>query len=119
MELMAGSGGFCRDGLARLWKIPQMTPSRWSLAGVIIAAVTPGTVLSRLLSWQPLVVVGLWSYSLYLWHYPVARLTRVEFDGVTSTLITLAVSLVLAALTYRFIELRFYRPRRSALPVAA
>ncbi len=83
-------------------------------ASVIISALTPGTIVARAFGWRPLAVLGLWSYSIYLWHYPIARLTRVEFGGMMSTLITLAITLPLAAVTYRFVETRFYARRRRA-----
>ena len=34
------------------------------------------TVVARLLSWRPIVFVGLISYSLYLWHWPVIVLMK-------------------------------------------
>jgi len=52
-------------------------------AGVIVEAVSSRTNLAtRILSVPPLVWTGRISYSLYLWHYPVFHVLRVErFDG--------------------------------------
>ena len=53
----------------------------------------------------PLRWLGNVSYGLYLWHYPIAWVTR------ANGLVVLAVSLVLAQLSYRFIERPFIRRR--------
>lgn len=72
----------------------------------IVAGGTPNPV-SRALSWRPLVVVGLVSYSLYLWHWPVIVFLQQRLGhaltGAEAPL-AIAVSLGLAALSWRFIE---------------
>ena len=45
---------------------------------VIAVLVHPAARLSKVLSWAPLVWVGLRSYSLYLWHWPIFMVTRPE-----------------------------------------
>lgn len=74
------------------------------------------TVASRLLSARPLVFVGLISYSLYLWHWPVFSFARmaaadVHLDRVQA-IAAIMVSLVLAALSWRFVERPFRDSRR-------
>jgi len=56
----------------------------WHLAGffLVVAGSTP--VLSRVLTWRPLVAVGLASYSIYLYHAPFV--TWLEQKGVTPVL---------------------------------
>jgi peptidoglycan/LPS O-acetylase OafA/YrhL len=81
------------------------------VCGVLIAIVVlnPKLGVTRVLSTPALVAFGLRSYSLYLWHWPVrVFLTpRSGLDGPALFLARLAVSLVLAELSYRFVEQPF------------
>lgn len=74
-----------------------------------VALVLGGTVtvplLTRFLSSKPMVKVGDWSYSLYLWHWPALTLGGEVFgSGIASTTFLVALTFLLAYLTYRFIE---------------
>ncbi|MEZ4553670.1 MAG: acyltransferase family protein [Dehalococcoidia bacterium] len=78
-------------------------------SAVLIAAVVhPATYVSRVFGLQPLRWVGVRAYSLYLWHWPVFMLTRphvdVPLDGVTLVALQMAITLVLADVSYRFVE---------------
>jgi peptidoglycan/LPS O-acetylase OafA/YrhL len=81
-------------------------------AVAIAAAVQPRTVVSRyVLSQRLLVWVGVRSYALYLWHWPIFVLTRPEIDVPWTFYPTLVLRLVLtviaADLSYRYIEVPF------------
>ncbi|OBY79823.1 hypothetical protein BBG47_09390 [Paenibacillus sp. KS1] len=74
----------------------------------IAALAHPASRLSKLLSWGPLVWIGKRSYGIYLWHYPVIILTNPEvntsgFDG-TRAMLQVTASVLLAALSWRYIE---------------
>ena len=78
-------------------------------AVVILVAVHPYTHLGpHLLGWRPLRWIGLRSYSIYLWHWPVFMLTRPELDvpitGLPLLALRLAATIMLADLSYRFVE---------------
>ncbi len=68
------------------------------------------TLARRLTASRPMVFVGLISYSLYLWHWPLfafARHLYVDPDLPAIKLTLLAGSIVLAVLSWRFIETPF------------
>ena len=71
----------------------------------------PPTLASRFLSLNALVFVGLISYSLYLWHWPVLAFSRIVLKTAalpaTWSLGAIAGAFVLAALSWRFVELPF------------
>lgn len=74
------------------------------------------TAVTQLISSRGFVFVGIISYSLYLWHWPLFAYWQLAFDrapqiGEACTLIGLSV--LVAALSQRFIEQPF-RQRRSA-----
>jgi SGNH domain (fused to AT3 domains) len=83
-------------------------------AALIIAAGRSGpSVIGQTLSFSPLVFVGMISYSLYLWHWPI-----IVFQGIGGLLIpgvpprlaklaALVVSFVIATLSWRFVEQPF------------
>lgn len=77
---------------------------------VIYAGLSGKTMVGNVLSWRPLVFIGLISYSLYLWHWPlfvfakyylIRPLTNVEI------LIVLLTSLFMAILSWFFVERPF------------
>lgn len=83
-------------------------------AALVIYAGSGRTAVNDALSVRPLVFVGLISYSLYLWHWPLYVFTRyVLFRELTGleTAGLIAASFVLAFLCWRFIE-RPFRERR-------
>jgi peptidoglycan/LPS O-acetylase OafA/YrhL len=79
-----------------------------ALLTALLIAVTihPASHLEWLLGWEPLRWVGERSYGIYLWHYPVIVLTT-PLDASASVLraiLQIAATLILAALSWRFIE---------------
>ena len=79
-------------------------------AAVIVGCLTEGPV-SRVLSWRPLVALGVISYSVYLWHYPIFAWLQVR-DGVTSwapQVWSFVVTLLVATASYVVVERPFLR----------
>jgi peptidoglycan/LPS O-acetylase OafA/YrhL len=73
----------------------------------VVAAVASGTSrLGRALGCTPLRWVGVRSYGIYLWHFPIIALTTPVTSGETLPRATLqvAATIVLAALSWRFVE---------------
>ena len=86
----------------------------WPIAGVALLIASDSRALSnRLLAWSPLVGIGLISYPLYLWHWPMLAYVRIIDSGSPAAWalwVTAGFSMLLAWLTYRFFE----RPIREA-----
>lgn len=95
----------------------SMFPGWWALlptigAFLIISAGPDAWLNQHLLGSRFLVWIGLISYPLYLWHWPLLSFARIVEGQATSSEIRIAlvfVSVALAWLTYRFIE----RPIRN------
>ena len=111
---------------ARLLSADNAFPGFWGVipttgAALLISAGPHTCVSRRFLGSRPLVFVGLLSYSLYLWHWPLFAFTR-AFLGheLPTALIALIIGLTFAAAfaTYRLVEVpvRSGALGRSALP---
>lgn len=86
------------------------------LAGATAARGNPAIVLSHPVP----VFLGLISYSLYLWHWPLLILSRYWRGGYASPIETagwLAVVLAIAVISWRFVEQPFRHNRRITAPV--
>lgn len=71
---------------------------------------TGDTLVFRILSARPLVFLGLISYSLYLWHKPVADFAIIWLDGHLTNFVKAALagaSVAIAALSWRYVEMPF------------
>ena len=85
------------------------------------------TRLNRALASPPLVGVGLISYSVYLWHWPILVLSKTQLqlplNTIEAKLTAFALTLVLAYLSWRFVEQPFRDRsrfgRRSIFTLAA
>jgi peptidoglycan/LPS O-acetylase OafA/YrhL len=75
---------------------------------LIAVLVHPAARLSRPLAWAPLVWIGVRSYSIYLWHWPIFMFTRPELDvplsGWPLFALRMVLTLVAAELSFRFVE---------------
>lgn len=72
-------------------------------------------IVNKIFSWRPIVGIGLISYSLYLWHWPLISLMRyrqIEFTPIISVLVV-CISIFLAWFTWKFIEI----PTRRNIPL--
>jgi peptidoglycan/LPS O-acetylase OafA/YrhL len=79
-------------------------------AAVIAAGAAWKTSLQAILASRPLQLIGLTSYSLYLWHWPILAFARYVFGySLSAQVLTLALltTVVAAALSYRLIETPF------------
>jgi peptidoglycan/LPS O-acetylase OafA/YrhL len=101
-------------------------PGWWGLApcggaALIISAGRDSWVARHLLSHPVMVFVGLISYPLYLWHWPMLSFAHIaDWRAFTPgvKMAAIAVSFVLAYLTYRYVE-RPIRSSQRTRPLAA
>jgi peptidoglycan/LPS O-acetylase OafA/YrhL len=95
-------------------------------AMIILAGRDGPSLIGHLLSWRPVVFIGLISYSLYLWHWPITVMHRGGYLAVIhgqsarmQNLAVLGASLAVAALSWKFVEQPFrkgpWRPSRRTL----
>ena len=96
------------DGFSPFWYYGGTLLASVLTAVLIAVMVHPASLLGRAASAAPLVWVGLRSYGIYLWHYPLLLLMNPRnFTGETPWwmyLIQVAIIFACAAFSYRFVE---------------
>lgn len=88
---------------------------------LLIAAGPDGWVNRKILSWRPLVWIGLISYPLYLWHWPLLAFANLSAAPPSLELRAslVALSVLLATATYLLIEWPIRFRWRGRAPIAA
>jgi peptidoglycan/LPS O-acetylase OafA/YrhL len=93
---------------------------------LIAAGETGSSLVGRMLASRPFVFVGLISYSLYLWHWPILVFQNTSYILIAATpgtkevkIAVFVASMVVATLSWRFVETPFrkgnLRPGRRVL----
>jgi hypothetical protein len=127
-SLLASGAGVLLLALALLLVRRDTYPGAWAMlpvgSAVLLIASRPDNIINRHVLGNPVAVfIGLISYPLYLWHWPLLSFARIFADGEpdrTIRLFLLLCSAILAALTYFFIERRIrFRPSRRNLSMLA
>ena len=75
---------------------------------VIISSGKQHTLMSKLLSFKPIVFIGKISYSLYLWHFPILVLTtpvsEIGNPNIIFVILRVILTFILATASYVFVE---------------
>lgn len=120
-RVVIASGLSC-IALAMIFAGERQFPFPWAFPPVIgsvllIFAISCGSqsIIVNALSCRPMVLVGLRSYSLYLWHWPVYTILRwtMGLARPLDLLIAVLFTISLAEMSYRFVE----RPALSSAAV--
>lgn len=120
--LVLVAGAIANSRLGGGWGWVAHTPAEQSIRFVFttafalvllagIAAPSRSTIVTRLFANRPMVAVGRWSYSLYLWHLPIREILH-EHLGIPAGWtglalwfgLLLAISLPISAASYAFVE---------------
>lgn len=119
----AGLGGFALLIWATLSFTEQTPFPGWHalvpvVGTALLLAAGPETPTGRVASWAPVRYIGDISFSLYLWHWPVALTVPLAFPTLTplaTGLLTVAISLVLSSASYHLVEKTFQNWRLPGL----
>jgi peptidoglycan/LPS O-acetylase OafA/YrhL len=109
-----GAAGLAVIGVL-IWKVGQYSPFAYrgglvllSFATVAVVAATavPGSIVGAALGWRPLRWIGVRSYGIYLWHFPVIVMTTPADTkpSLPTAALQIAASILLAALSWTLIE---------------
>jgi peptidoglycan/LPS O-acetylase OafA/YrhL/lysophospholipase L1-like esterase len=98
-----------------IWRVGEYSPFIYqggmtllavATAAVVAAVAWPGSLVGVALGWRPLRWIGVRSYGIYLWHYPVIVLTTPvnATEDLTRATLQIFASIGLAAVSWRFVE---------------
>jgi peptidoglycan/LPS O-acetylase OafA/YrhL/lysophospholipase L1-like esterase len=98
-----------------MWRTSQYSPFLYrggmvllafATALMVAAAASPASRFGRILGWEPLRWLGVRSYGIYLWHFPIIVLTTPADGGDTPrrAVLQVAATIGCAALSWRYVE---------------
>ena len=110
----AGAGGLAVCAVL-VWRTSEYSPFMYhggmvllsfATALMVAAAAAPASRFGRILGWEPLRWLGVRSYGIYLWHFPIIVLTAPAGGGDTPrrAVLQVAATIGCAALSWRYIE---------------
>jgi peptidoglycan/LPS O-acetylase OafA/YrhL len=109
VAVVIGLSWFLIDGPSSPWLFRGGLFMHSLLSALLIAgcAARPDAAVSRWIGWGPLRVIGVLSYSLYLWHWPIYALLSEQRTGMSGWplfALRIAVAFAAAAVSKVFVE---------------
>jgi peptidoglycan/LPS O-acetylase OafA/YrhL len=96
------------------------SPTALLTVPAIVATTDGASAATRALSWRPMIWVGRRSYGIYLWHFPILALAINQapqaIPAPARIVGGIVAMVVIAALSYRFVELPFLRLKNRYSP---
>jgi len=85
-------------------------------ASLILSLRNAQGITSQILATKGLVYIGLLSYSIYLWHFPISKVLLKFYSSGTTLALVLPITIIISALSFELMEkpLRKYRAKRGA-----
>jgi peptidoglycan/LPS O-acetylase OafA/YrhL len=125
LEVAGGASAVLVVGLACFGRLDLVVLPATAAACALVASLVlvPSGSLVRVFAWSPLLWVGRRSYGIYLYHFPLAAAFAVGrhrpgMQDAVAVSVCVAVSVLLAAASYRWIETPFLR-RKDRLGTVA
>jgi peptidoglycan/LPS O-acetylase OafA/YrhL len=99
-----------------IWRTSEYSPSLYhggivllslGTAATVAALAHPASLLGVALGWAPLRWLGVRSYGIYLWHWPIIVLTAPSLQdraNLSLQVLQVAATIAVAALSWRFVE---------------
>jgi peptidoglycan/LPS O-acetylase OafA/YrhL len=119
-NLLSAAGLAAIIGAAAALNKESLFPGAWALLpalGAVLIISAPNSTVNRvLLSSRAMVAIGLISYPLYLWHWPLLSYLGIIRNGVPNAIeicAVVVVAFVLAWLTFRFVEIPLRRQPKA------
>ena len=119
-NLLSAAGLAAIIGAAAALNKESLFPGAWALLpvlGAVLIIIAPNSTVNRvLLSSRAMVAIGLISYPLYLWHWPLLSYLGIIRNGVPNAIeiwAVVIVAFILAWLTYRFVEIPLRRQPKA------
>ena len=106
ISLLGGGLVICALIVADANTFPNFTALMPVAGAVLMIAASPNSIFNRALAWQPVVFVGLISYSLYLWHWPLIAYNNIMWPDHPSWLnaVVLLLAFLISVFMYRYVE---------------
>jgi peptidoglycan/LPS O-acetylase OafA/YrhL len=116
--VVIGAGLFLTGSTHYPWPGGLMAVGGTALLVLGLHGRRPRSWIGRLLTARPVVAIGLVSYSLYLWHWPVFAIFRwtIGLETASQKIAALVIAVVLSFASYHLVERPFRRARLLRAP---